>query len=382
MSMRGAVLDPTGAPVDPNAPAQIYQGGRQFAMNMLGDSADRLMRNGWDINVLRPWVGHDGNHYITKMVQNRQSGLWEPKVFVTNAPATLTKDAWILFDTAIIRAVRDRLRAFADIRGAGLTYTIPNGMAHTVLQYQTMGDITDATISMDPIRRGESDRPEADLANLPLPVIHKDFDFSARDISVSTMGRMPLDTTTAELAARKVAEGVEKLTVGTWGSFSYGGGTIWGYTNFPQRATKTDMPVPDGTNGPAVLNALLALRQMLINNKHRGPYVLYVNSQWSTVLDSDFSATKGDMTLRQRILGISDITDVRTLDYLPASKWDVVLVEMSSETVRAVVGMEVQTIQWESMGGLMKHFKVMCIQVPQLRPDTNSNSGVAHGRTP
>jgi hypothetical protein len=55
---------------------------------------------------------------------------------------------------------------------------------------------------------------------------------------------------------------------------------------------------------------------------------------------------------------------------------------MTSETVRAVIGMEVQTVQWESLGGMMKHFKVMAIQVPQFRPDTAGNSGVAHGRTP
>jgi hypothetical protein len=57
-------------------------------------------------------------------------------------------------------------------------------------------------------------------------------------------------------------------------------------------------------------------------------------------------------------------------------------VEMSTETLRAVIGMEIQTVQWESLGGMVKHFKVMCIQVPQLRSDTAGNSGIAHGRTP
>lgn len=350
------------------------------AIDGFGDAADRLAANDWDIGVLRPWRGLDGRNYYTKMVRN-QKGELVPKIMTTNAPATLTRDAWIEFDNAVVRAVRERLRAFADIRGAGLVYNLPNGMAHTVLQYQTMTDITGATLSMDPVRRSEGDRPVSDLANLPLPVVHKDFDFSAREIAVSQQGRMPLDTTMAEMAGRAVAVEIEKLTIGQNGTFSYGGGTIYGYTNFPQRATKTDMPVPDGTNGPAVITAILALRQMLINNKHFGPYVLYVNLQWAAVLDNDFSAAKGDQTLRQRILAIDGIQDVRVLDFLPTTAWDCILVEMSAETVRAVIGMEVQTIQWESQGGLMKHFKVMGIQVPQLRPDTNGNSGVAHGRT-
>jgi hypothetical protein len=346
-----------------------------------GEAIDRLLANDFDVGVLRPWLGRDGRSYVTRMVRNHRTGANEPKVFTTNAPATLTKDAWLLFDNAIIRAVRERLRAFADIRQAGLTYTLPNGMAHTILQYQTMGDITAATISMDPIRRGENDRPEFNIASLPLPIVHKDFDFSAREIMVSRQTGVPLDTTVAEMAGRKVAEEIEKMTVGTAGTYSYGGGTIYGYTNFPQRTTKTDMPVPDGTNGPAVITALLTLRQMLITSKHFGPYVLYLNSQWAAFLDNDFSGTKGDQTLRQRILSIDGITDVRILDHLPVTQYHAILVEMTSETVRAVVGMEVQTLQWESLGGMMKHFKVMALQVPQLRADTAGTSGIAHGRT-
>lgn len=341
-----------------------------------GDAADKLIANEFDPGVLRPWLGRDGRSYITRTINGK------PRNFVTNAPATLTRDAWFQFDTAILRTVRERLRAFADIRGAGLVFNLPNGMAHTILQYQTMSDINRATISMDPIRRGEADRPETDIANLPLPIIHKDFDFSAREIMVSRQGGIPVDTSTAEIAARKVAEEVERLTTGTAGPFTYGGGTIYGYTNFPQRATKTDMPVPTGANGPTVLTALLALRQLLIDDRHYGPYMMYVNTQWSTVLDNDFSTEKGDQTLRQRIMAVQDIMDVRTLDHLPSTNWHVLLVEMSSETVRAVIGMEVQTVQWESLGGMMKHYKVMTMMIPQIRPDTSGNSGVAHGRTP
>jgi uncharacterized linocin/CFP29 family protein len=351
-----------------------------FIQNLSGDTVDRLIANDFDVGVLRPWRGADGRTYMTKMVKNNK-GVFVPKVVVTNAPATLPQDSWKILDTAVVRAATERLRAFADIRAAGLTFNLPNGMAHTVLQYQTLGDIREATISMDPTRRSEGDRPTMDVANLPLPVIHKDFDFSAREILVGRQGNIPIDTTTAEMAARKVAEGVEKLTVGTAGTFSYGGGTIYGYTNFPYRATVTTMPVPDGTNGPAVVTALLSLRQLLINDRHFGPYRMYVNTQWASVLDNDYSAAKGDQTLRQRILAIEGIRSVDTLDHLPTTNWHVLLVEMSTENVRAVIGMEIQTIQWESLGGMRRHFKVICMLIPQLRPDTGGNSGVAHGTT-
>jgi hypothetical protein len=361
-------------------PAQVgVFGGVQGARAMFGDSADRLIANNFDPGVLRPFIGPDGNNYMTL-----NAGTPQERTVVTNAPATLTWEAWKAFDDAIIRAIQDELRLFADIRAAGLELNIPNGMGHTVLQYQTSGDIGPATISMDPIRRSEGDQPTKDSALLPLPCTHKDFDFSARQIAVSQNGRipMPVDTDTAALAAHQVAVATEQLTAGTIGSFSYGGGTIYGYTNFPNRATKTDMPVPTGANGPAVISALLALRQMLIDDKHRGPYILYLNSQWAEFLDNDFSTAKGDQTLRQRILAIEGIQDVRISNYLPTTQFRCLLVEMKVGSVRAVIGMEPQMLQWESMGGLMKHFKVICIHVIQLRPDTAGNSGIADGRTP
>jgi hypothetical protein len=223
-----------------------------------GDAADRLIANDFDIGVLRPWVGGDGRHYHARTMGGKTRSI------VTNTPATLTKEAWVLLDQAVVRAVRARLRAFADIRAAGLVFNLPNGMAHTVLQYQTVSDITSATVSMDPIRRSERDRPVLDLLNLPLPVVHKDFDFSAREIAVSRNGNVPLDTTMAELAGRKVAEEVEKMTVGNVASaFAYGGGAIYGYTNFPNRSTKFDVTVPTSSNGPTVLNDILALRHLL-----------------------------------------------------------------------------------------------------------------------
>lgn len=345
-------------------------------VNIFGDAADRLVQADFDINVLRPWYDPETKQsYITRNINGKE------QTFVSNAPAVLSYDSWKLFDDMIIRAVTEELRAVADVRMAGLEFNLPNGMGHTVLQYQTQGDITPATVSMDPIRRSEADRPTTDIGLLPLPIIHKDFDFSAREIMVSKQGNMPLDTSTAELAARKVAEEAEKMLIGTVDPYSYGNGTIYGYLTHPNRATKFDLTVPTGANGTTVVNEVLALRQLLINDFHKGPYILYVNMQWAAFLDNDFSTAKGDMTLRQRILAIEGIRDVRTLDFLPTTNYHMVLVEMKSSNVRMVVGMEPTLMQWESQGGLLKHFKVAAMLIGQIRPDTDGNLGVAHGRS-
>jgi uncharacterized linocin/CFP29 family protein len=293
------------------------------------------------------------------------------------ANATLRYNEWKLIDEAVIGASMERLRVVADLRGAGLTYNIPNGMGKTVLVTQMMGDITNATISMDPARSAEGDRPEFDLANLPLPVIHKDFYYTARQIEVSRNGGTPLDVTTAQLAARKVAEQAEQLALGTLPTYSYGGGTIYGLTNYPKRITRTITSPLLSSWVPAVLvQQVLAMRQDSMNAFHFGPWVLYNSPFWDQYFDDDYSKLKGDITLRNRLLAIQGINDVRTVDFLTGKQ--LLLVQQTSDVVRMVVGMDITTVQWNDLGGMRVNFKVMAILVPQLRADINSRTGIVH----
>jgi hypothetical protein len=345
-----------------------------------GSVASALMETGFDVNVLRPWVGNDRNPYIVQNVQDPISGIWKPKAVMvrnTGITAALRKDDWIQLDDSIIRVAKPRLKAVSDLTGRGLTYTIPNGFGKTVLQHESMTDITEAEISMDANKDTKSDRPAFDLTNLPLPIIHKDFDFSTRQLAASRNGGSPLDTTTAELAGRRVAELAEQLLLGVYGTYTFGGGTLYGYTNFPNRMTKSmTLPTAGGWTGATLLGEILAMKQQSVDAFHYGPWVLYNSPAWDQYLDNDFSAAKGDLTLRERIKKVEGIEDVRTLDYLTA--YQMVLVQMSSDVVREVIGMNMTTVQWEPTPFKVR-FKVLCIMVPQLRNDINTKTGIVHG---
>lgn len=341
-----------------------------------GNVAGTLLQNNFDVAALRPYVGQDGRTYVTR---NTQAGpVSQP---VTNAPATLLRLEWTLLDEVVVRAALPRLRAVADLRGRGLQFTIPNGMAKTVLQTQSQSDINGASISMDGLADSIADRPQYNLANLPLPIIHKDFSFPARQIAVSRTGGMPLDLSTAELAARKVAEGAEQLLLGVTSTYAYGGGTIYGYTNFPSRMTYAlHSPLASSWIPRTLVNDILAMRLLSQQHFHYGPWVLYTSLAWDAYLDNDLNATNqnsSNITLRDRIRRIEGIEDVVTLDYL--NGYDMILVQMTTDVAREVVGMDITTVQWETHGGMELHFKVMCILVPQIRADSNGNTGIVHG---
>ena len=340
-----------------------------------GSVANILMKNNFDANCLRPYIGKDGREYIT---QNRNGKL--VAVPIANATATLRKDEWIELDGVVVKAAKERLKAVADLRGAGLTYSIPNGMGKTILETETQSDINDADVSMDGLRQGANDRPLYELTSLPLPIIHKDFSFSARQIATSRNGNSPLDMTMADLAARKVAETAEKLLIGSYGTYAFGGGTIYGYTNFPNRLTQViTAPTAGGWTGSTIVTEVLAMRQSSVNAYHYGPWRLYFGTSWLQYLDEDYSSAKGDNTVRERLEAIDGITSVSTLDYLTG--YQVLLVQQTTDVVREVIGMDVTTLQWETNGGMLQNFKVMAILVPQIRADQNSNTGIVHGNT-
>lgn len=345
-----------------------------FITNGIGNGqvAQTLLENNCDAGILRPWIGTDGNHYcqVTNADGSRRV------VRMNNAAATLRKEDWLQIDTAIVKAARDRLRLVSDLVSGGLTYRT-NGMGTSILQTETMSDVRGAAVDMDGLSDSPDDRPEFDLNSLPLPIIHKDFSFSLRNIQSSRQGGSPLDLTMAEQCSRQVAETAEKLALGLMGT-NFGGAKLYGLTNFPDRLTQT-FTSPEATGWtPAVFyNEVEAMVEKARVAKHYGPFRLYVSSAWARFLDRDWSTAKGDMTLRERVLKIEKISGITELDYLTG--YQTVLVQMTSDVIREVIGMDLQTLQWPSSGGLKINYKVMAIMVPQVRSDFNKNCGIVHG---
>ena len=313
--------------------------------------------------------GKGGGDIFQKLLDNN----FDVRVLRTND--TLLYDEWKAFDDVVLPAAQERLIGVGDLQSRGLTYTIPNGMGKTALMYQDASGIEDAEINMDGITKAQRDRPEYDAIYLPLPIIHCDFWFSAREIQVSRSGGMPLDTTMAGLSARQVAEKVEEILFIGAGAYTFGGGTIRGYMDAPQRNTGS-MTVDWATaTGAQIITDVRAMKQASIDALHYGPWILYIPTAYETALDEDFKAAS-DKTIRQRILEISGIEAVKVADKLTAA--NVLLVQMTSDVVRIVDGLPITTVQWDSEGGMKVNFKVMTILVPQIRNDQNNNSGVTH----
>lgn len=350
---------------------------------------------------------------IADMVNNY--GIMDP---TWNATA-LRKEEFIELDKTILRAARFPMDAWQDLSDSA-TYGGFNGMGRTVLEHEMMTDPGEAMMDMDALTEGRNDQPLFSGQGLPLPILHSDFNIGARKLAISRQnGSSQLDVVMGEAAGRRIGELLEKITIGVTNGLTYGGHntalsyvntpTIYGYTNLPQRLTKTNFTAPTagGWAPTTTLNEYLAALNQLKLGRFRGPFMVYTSNDWDTYLDADYyyaltsGAVAPSKSLRTRLKEIKGIIDIKRLDFLFASQlstsggnaqtvqvdatlkpWTTIFVQLGDPNVaRAVNGMGITTLQWPSIAGMKLNFKVMCIMAPQLRFDAYGNCGILHGTT-
>lgn len=370
--------------------------------SLTGNIANQLQtrESRFDPGILRPFINNKGQKCVTlqrgpaagqtlTIKELMNEGYWNP---IYNA-TSLRKAEWEEMDKRLILTARPRLRAWGDLEKSNV-YSI-DGMSKSMLEHETQSDPGEAMVDMDGLSDGKNDATVFQMEGLPLPIVHADFYFSLRKLNTSRNGGQPIDYSMAEACARRVAESIEKTTIGTLTGITYGAGQyggygrtskVYGYTNFPSRITKTDLTVPTGSNPEATVNDVLSMRSLLYANNMFGPYMVYHSTDWDQFMDNDYARLGGNnpsQTLRNRIRSIEGILDVRRLDYLTSSTnpYTLLVIQMSSDVARAVRGLSMTTVQWESKGGLQLNFKVMAIMVPQLRADYYGHCGICHGTT-
>lgn len=377
-----------------------------------GEIAEAMTR--FDVGMLRPYIDDAGRKCVTintgRKKRDEKTGLLVPdrrkfeikylrERYGMDCPVwnavSLRKDVWIEMDRAVIMAARQRLSAWSDLMSASRAGGF-DAMAKLTYEYEAMSDPGEAIVDMDGLAEGRTDNPLFKLRSIPLPITHSDFFFSKRRMAVSANSSTPLSPVMAEAAGRRVAEMIEKTLIGVETGATFGpnsttdtryensASTVYGYTNFPQRITKTDLTTPTGSNPEAVKQDVIEMREQLYSAGFYGPFMLYHTPAYDAFLDDDYfrtGSTSISRTLRERIKEIGGIQDVRRLDFWTGSTYQMVMVQMTSNVVRAIDGMPLTTFQWESKGGWMQNWKVAAIQVPLIQADYNGTTGIVHATT-
>jgi uncharacterized linocin/CFP29 family protein len=346
-----------------------------------GEVAGLLANGALNPNKMRPFLAKNKQGKVGAYISVFKGGdAKKPENYsiqpVTNA--TLRRDEWKQLDDALLRVQRERLTGFDDLQANGLVYNLNNGIGTTVLEHHKISDAMSAELSMDGKVRGQNDRPDYKTEYLPIPIVHVDYEINMRALEASRSLGNPLDISSAESAVRRIREKLDDMLF-TDTSYAFGGGTIYSYLNHPDRNEVTLSTAWDASGKSAgdIVDDVVAMKQASIDAKHYGPWVIYIPTSYETVLDEDYDTNgQSTQTIRERILKISGIQDIKVADRLADD--NVVMVQMTSNVVRIVNGMPIQNVEWKSEGQFVGNYKVMTIQVPQIRSDYNGNTGLVH----
>jgi uncharacterized linocin/CFP29 family protein len=349
-----------------------------------GQVARMMANNGkLDIGRMRPFIDQYGRSCVTVYMGGNPKKKESWKTMVVNAGATLRREEWKALDEAIMEPSRARLGGIEDLTAKNLVYNLGNAMGTTVLEWHDVNEALEAEMTMDGITRGKNDRVTFQHNYLPLPIIHAEYEINTRELAASRNLGNPLDTTMAERAARKVLEKLEALLF-TDTTYTFGEkdsrlrNAIYSYVNFPDRIG-VNLSIHwdnSGITGAMIIQDVLEMKQASINNYHYGPWTLYIPTNYETVLDADYDATTPGTTIRERILKIAGVNEIKVSDTLADD--NVLLIQMTRDVIRLVRGMGLQNVQWSEEGGMVTKFKVMTIQVPQIRSDAYGKTGIVH----
>lgn len=309
-----------------------------------GTLAQKLLANGFDLSVLR-----------------------------TNA--TLRKDEWLLFDTAVVELARDRLVAVGDLLSRGLTFNLQNAMGTMTLEWQTLSDMRPASVSMDGITKAPMDRINYETVSLPIPITHHEFNINIRQLNASRKLGQTLDTTQVEESTLQVVEQLEDSLINGISDLKFGGDEVYGYTNHPNKNTVSLASDWDssGFTGDDIIQDILAMITVAHGDRMFGPYVLYLPTAYGIKIEDDYKSGS-DRTIVERILAIRSIESVKTLDLLSAN--NVLLIQMTKNVVDMVVGQQPSLVEWTEQGGMQTFFKVLAIMVPRVKATQSGQSGI------
>jgi len=334
------------------------------------NAAGQVMGTGrLNLNAQRPYLNEQGQ---PRIVGNNG------KPLVANDGALLRYDEWKDIDTEVVKVATDRLVGVRDLQARGLIHNL-GSIGITLSQWEEESDMTAADVSMSGITEAEGDTPAWNLRNVPVPIFHKDFQVNIRRLEASRMVGESLDVTAASIAARRVSERSEDMLF-AGEPIVVQGNNLYGYTNLPGRNqvdldTNWDAVAQNG-NG-TIIDDVNAMLQAARDDKHFGPFVLYVPTGYEFKLDEDYS-DQYPRTVRDRIEALTGIERVEVADRLAAN--NVVLVQMTRDVVDLAIAQPISTIQWSTQGGMVENFKVMACWAARLKSDYDGRAGIVHLR--
>lgn len=369
--------------------------------SLMGNALQNAVNEGMDPQVflkamannsLRPWVDPEDpfNQYVSIATGMNADGT--PKyesVYAGNADnMTMLKGEWEVIDSEVIGVAQSEMRIVNMLMAAGLRIPL-DGMGVNRFTWNRMNKFGEARIDMDMTAETNDDRAEFDENSIPVPIVSSGWTLNMRQLAMSRKTGQPLDTIKAYMAAYAVAVKTEDLFLNGAGTFKSNGNSIYGLRNTPAALSETITTDwgDDTVDGEMIVDEVNQWVQTLKNQKHNGPFTLYLPQRLEYKLTKDYKK-ESDKVITTRILeGVKSIKSIEFLETLnldpeDSTKYNVeaFLVELKKQTIAVLDGMDLTNFQWQKKGPFVMEHKIAQIKVPLFRNDIEGQTGLLRAK--
>jgi uncharacterized linocin/CFP29 family protein len=210
---------------------------------------------------------------------------------------------------------------------------------------------------------------------MPVPMIHKEFTYDLRYLRMTRRNGQQIDTVHGEIAARKVMEKIEGLIL-SGASIATNLGNIYGLLNQPQRNTGgVSANWATAATGEQMVADVTAMITAAYADHMYGPYLLFVPTAVYIRMSEDYKVN-GDLTILQRLMQIPGLDGILPSERLTGTT--ILLVQMTSDVLQLVDGIQPTMVEWDGRGGFELNFMIFAIMLPRVRADYNGQSGIVH----
>ncbi len=298
---------------------------------------------------------------------------------IINAAGTLRHEDHRRIMQQLTEIRRRSLNGVADLIAAGLTST--ESIETMLVGVENVGEFQPAKRSMNPTGT-QNNNTDFIMSYTPLPITHQSWSIPWRQKGFEykrSIGLSESVRTVSDSLEDMLFNGADDILISVDGITN---APIYGYTTHPNRVT---MSISDwslaGTTGLVIVaEALSMVKQQFITNASARPnsLVLYVGNSIWTRLQEDYSESKGDNTIMDRLLAISEIKSVKPAEKLAGT--GTLLVEMEDRTISLAKASDIVTVPHQRQSEMDDQvFTTYGAMVPIIRSDRNDRTGLVHG---
>lgn len=322
------------------------------------------------------------------------------KAFRANSP--LTTDQHKLVETTVIEEFTKPTGVIQRLVELGLVKPLPRPFAYSEISYHIQKDTTGAKMGRTPIGRAEGDLIDLTEVKTPIYYTYADFQIDLPTLETSRNSGLPLDENLIRQKARDVAEAVEESVVkGTFSGAALpkvGGNSATGLENAPSINT-----VSYGSNGnwdhssktvDTVLADVKGMFAALDADQVRGPVDLVIPTAWMNAVTflRNANTDKTALQFLKELTRGNQPIGIMASEFLSTNT--AVMYARDSRCIDIVVGdfggqqaadnpnapdpnpVAITVLPWQTHGGLMFNFKLICCIIPRSKRTYGTKSGI------